>query len=209
MFRSKPLEMIPAQRCLPGRDQALFISGRHAVTGRAMLPPYDSAYETVRLGMGCFWGAERLLWQLPGVWVTAAAYAGGTTPNPTYEETCSGYTGHTEVVQVVYDPDQLPLADLLKVFWQAHDPTQGMRQGNDRGTQYRSAILVDSPTQLQIAVASQDAYQAELQKRGFGAITTETRVEPQFYFAEEYHQQYLHKNPAGYCGLRGTGVACV
>ncbi len=208
MFRSKATDLVAPEKTLPGRDQPMSVPALHEVLGNPMAPPYPGQMESVRLGMGCFWGAERLLWQQPGVFVTAAGYAGGDTPNPTYEETCTGYTNHTEVVQLVYDPDQTGLPALLKVFWEAHDPTQGMRQGNDRGSQYRSAIFTDSQEQLRLALASRDAYQEALSEQGMGQITTEVRCEPVFYFAEPYHQQYLHKNPAGYCGLRGTGVAC-
>lgn len=208
LFHSKAKELLPKDKTLPGRDTKMALPQHHEVLGNPLAPPYPSGMESVRLGMGCFWGAERLLWQQPGVFTTAAAYAGGVTPNPTYEETCTGHTNHTEVVQIVYDPDQTGLPALLKVFWEAHDPTQGMRQGNDRGTQYRSAVFTDSEEQLRLALASREAYQKQLDSQGYGEITTEIRCEPVFYFAEPYHQQYLHKNPAGYCGLRGTGVAC-
>lgn len=207
-FSSKPSDLLDPAATLAGRDQPVAISETHVVLGATLAPPYPEGLKTVRFGLGCFWGAERLFWQLPGVFTTAAAYAGGQTVNPTYEEVCSGRTNHTEVVQVVYDPEQTGLPALLKVFWQAHDPTQGMRQGNDRGTQYRSAIYTDTNEQLSLAVASRDAYQTALLEKGFGAITTEIKLDPRFYFAEDYHQQYLHKNPGGYCGLRGTGVAC-
>ena len=159
--------------------------------------------------MGCFWGVERLFWQLPGIYVTAVGYAGGSTPNPTYEEACSGYTGHTEVVQLVFDPSVIDLSEILRVFWENHDPTQGMRQGNDRGTQYRSALYLENESQLEMALASKQSFQEQLSKAGMGEITTEIRIESVFFFAEEYHQQYLHKNPGGYCNLRGTGVNCV
>ncbi|MDX5378576.1 MAG: peptide-methionine (S)-S-oxide reductase MsrA [Halomonas sp.] len=193
---------------LPGRDTPMRVSGVHAVNGRSMLPPFPEGYETIVFGLGCFWGAERLFWQLPGVHVTAVGYAGGVTPNPTYEETCSGRTGHAEVVRVVFDPRQVDVETLLRVFWEAHDPTQGMRQGNDIGTQYRSAIYATSEAQLAAAQRSRDIYQHSLDQAGRGRITTELAPLDAFYLAEEYHQQYLHKNPNGYCGLRGTGVSC-
>ncbi|MBW6391862.1 peptide-methionine (S)-S-oxide reductase MsrA [Billgrantia antri] len=194
---------------LPGRDTPTRVSGVHAVNGRSMLPPFPEGYETIVFGLGCFWGAERLFWQLPGVHVTAVGYAGGVTPNPTYEETCSGRTGHAEVVRVVFDPRQVDVETLLRVFWEAHDPTQGMRQGNDIGTQYRSAIYATSEAQLAAAQRSRDIYQHSLDHAGRGRITTELAPLDAFYLAEEYHQQYLHKNPNGYCGLRGTGVSCL
>ena len=193
---------------LPGRDTPMRVSGVHAVNGRSLLPPFPEGYETIVFGLGCFWGAERLFWQLPGVHVTAVGYAGGVTPNPTYEETCSGRTGHAEVVRVVFDPRQVDVETLLRVFWEAHDPTQGMRQGNDIGTQYRSAIYATSEAQLAAAQRSRDIYQHSLDQAGRGRITTELAPLDAFYLAEEYHQQYLHKNPNGYCGLRGTGVSC-
>ncbi|NLC21977.1 MAG: peptide-methionine (S)-S-oxide reductase MsrA [Halomonadaceae bacterium] len=197
----------PAQ-ALPGRATAVTISGVHAVNGQPMLPPWPPGYEQIVFGLGCFWGAERLFWQLPGVFVTAAGYAGGITPNPSYEETCSGRTGHAEVVSVVFDPAQVELETLLSVFWEAHDPTQGMRQGNDIGSQYRSAIYTTSDTQLAAARRSREVYQYSLAQAGRGRITTEIVPLETFYLAEEYHQQYLHKNPGGYCGLQGTGVTC-
>lgn len=197
----------PAQ-APPGRTTPIRISGLHAVTGRAMLPPFPEGHEEIVFGLGCFWGAERLFWQLPGVYVTAVGYAGGVTPNPTYEETCTGRTGHTEVVRVVFDPLKVDVETLLRVFWEAHDPTQGMRQGNDIGSQYRSAIYTTSDTQLEAAKRSRDVYQHSLAQAGRGRITTEIAPLDAFYLAEEYHQQYLHKNPGGYCGLRGTGVSC-
>jgi peptide-methionine (S)-S-oxide reductase len=200
--------IIDPSRALPGRDTPLSVSGMHAVTGRAMLPPFPEGHERLVLGLGCFWGAERLFWQLPGVYVTAVGYAGGLTPNPTYEETCSGLTGHAEVVQVVYDPAVIDLETLLRVFWEAHDPTQGMRQGNDVGSQYRSALYTTGDAQLATAERSRDRYQAALTQAGKGQITTEIAPLRAFYLAEEYHQQYLHKNPGGYCGLKGTGVSC-
>jgi peptide-methionine (S)-S-oxide reductase len=197
----------PAQ-ALPGRDTPIRFSGVHAVTGRPMLPPFPKGHEQIVFGLGCFWGAERLFWQLPGVFVTAVGYAGGVTRNPTYEETCTGRTGHAEVVRVVFDPREVNVETLLRVFWEAHDPTQGMRQGNDVGSQYRSAIYTTSESQLVAAKRSRDSYQYSLAQAGCGRITTEIAPLETFYLAEEYHQQYLHKNPGGYCGLRGTGVSC-
>lgn len=193
---------------LPGRDTPMTLSGVHVINGRSMFPPFDPGLEEIVLGLGCFWGAERLFWQLPGVVVTAVGYAGGITPHPTYDETCSGRTGHAEVVRVVYDPGQIDLERLLQVFWEAHDPTQGDRQGNDIGSQYRSAIYPTSETQRRVAELSRDAYQQALEQAGGGTITTEIAPLEAFYYAEEYHQQYLHKNPHGYCGLKGTGVSC-
>lgn len=195
-----------AEQALPGRPTPLPLHNVHAVNGNPLIGPFPEHLEVAQFGMGCFWGAERRFWQQPGVWSTAAGYAGGHTPNPTYEETCTGLTGHTEVVQVVFDPNKISFADLLKLFWEAHDPTQGMRQGNDRGSQYRSAIYCHTPAQLQAAQASAAVFEAELRRAGFGSITTEIRDNVPFYAAEDYHQQYLHKNPGGYCGLRGTGV---
>ncbi|MBF8221639.1 peptide-methionine (S)-S-oxide reductase MsrA [Halomonas sp. 328] len=203
----KPTLVTP-ERALPGRETPLKISGIHHVNGRSLLPPWPEGYREIVLGLGCFWGAERLFWQLPGVWVTAVGYAGGHTPNPTYEETCSGLTGHTEVVRVIHDPAALPLERLLAVFWEAHDPTQGMRQGNDIGTQYRSAIYTSDAAQQAAAEASRERYQQALSRGGRGTITTEIAPLDAFYYAEEYHQQYLAKNPGGYCGLKGTGIGC-
>ncbi|WP_196159961.1 peptide-methionine (S)-S-oxide reductase MsrA [Reinekea sp. G2M2-21] len=203
---SKIKELPTQEQLLPGRDTAMSLNFNHFVFARDMRE-VPAGCEVVWLGLGCFWGAERLFWQLPGVQNTAVGYAGGATPNPTYEEVCSGFTGHTEIVQVVYDSTQISLSDLLKTFWEAHDPTQGMRQGNDIGTQYRSAIY-GSDAQLAVAEQSKQAYQQQLTAKGLGAITTELKPAPTFYFAEEYHQQYLHKNPNGYCGLKGTGVVC-
>ncbi|GAB2799534.1 peptide-methionine (S)-S-oxide reductase MsrA [Halomonas shantousis] len=197
-----------AEEALPGRDTPIRISGEHHVTGRSMIPPYPEGSETIVLGLGCFWGAERLFWQLPGVHVTAVGYAGGITPNPTYEETCTGKTGHAEVVKVVFDPTVIGLPELLRVFWEAHDPTQGMRQGNDIGSQYRSAIYTTRDEQLPLVEKSRDEYQQALQASRLGAVTTEIAPLDSFYYAEEYHQQYLAKNPGGYCGLKGTGVSC-
>ncbi|MCM2331466.1 peptide-methionine (S)-S-oxide reductase [Geopseudomonas sagittaria] len=200
------LELPNAEQALPGRDSPMPVPEQHYVNGHPLQPPFPAGLVEVQFAMGCFWGAERRLWQQPGVWVTAAGYAGGFTPNPTYEEVCSGMTGHTEVVRVVYDPQQTSLKALLKVFWEAHDPTQGMRQGNDVGTQYRSAIYCSSAAQLAEARASAAAYAAELARAGYGPVTSEIRQDVPFYYAEAYHQQYLAKNPGGYCGLRGTGV---
>jgi peptide-methionine (S)-S-oxide reductase len=209
MFRFKTKEIITVDDCLPGSDAPLDISGVHAVNGRSFIPPYEEGLQSLRVGMGCFWGAERLFWQIEGVWVTAVGYAGGVTKNPTYQEVCSGYTAHTEVVQVVYSNKNIELTDILKTFWESHDPTQGMRQGNDSGTQYRSALYLDDELQLEAALKSREVYQDQLEAGGMGQITTEIRVEPVIYFAEEDHQQYLHKNPGGYCNLRGTGISCV
>jgi len=193
---------------LPGRSTPVAVPERHFVNGNPLLPPYPAGLEVATFGLGCFWGAERRFWQLPGVHVTAAGYAGGATPNPTYQEVCSGLTGHAEVVRVVFDPARISYEELLRVFWEAHDPTQGMRQGNDVGTQYRSVILCDGDAQRHAAAASRRAYQQALAAAGLGAITTEIADASDFYFAEDYHQQYLAKNPGGYCGLGGTGVSC-
>jgi peptide-methionine (S)-S-oxide reductase len=193
---------------LPGRDAAIPTAERHAINGSSIRPPYPGGTELALFGMGCFWGAEKLFWETPGVVSTSVGYAGGFTPNPTYEEVCTGRTGHAEVVQVVFDPSRIGYEQLLKLFWENHDPTQGMRQGGDRGTQYRSAIFVHSGEQRRLAESSRDAYQVELAKAGFGAITTEIADAPAYYFAEDYHQQYLHKVPNGYCPDHSTGVAC-
>jgi peptide-methionine (S)-S-oxide reductase len=193
---------------LPGRPLPLSVAERHAVNGHRMIPPFPEGLELATFGMGCFWGAERLFWKLTGVYSTMAGYAGGHTPNPHYEEVCSGRTGHTEVVRVVFDPTLISYDELLAIFWEAHDPTQGMRQGNDLGTQYRSAIYCQDPEQQAAAETSRAAYQKALSAAGHGPITTEIRPAPPFYYAEDYHQQYLAKNPGGYCGLGGTGVAC-
>ncbi|SHE92273.1 peptide-methionine (S)-S-oxide reductase [Modicisalibacter ilicicola DSM 19980] len=197
-----------AEEALPGRETPMAISGRHLVNERPLVPPFPDGHEEIVLGLGCFWGAERLFWELPGVYVTAVGYAGGTTPNPTYEETCTGRTGHAEVVRVVFDPAEISLPTLLQVFWEAHDPTQGMRQGNDVGSQYRSAIYTTHEAQQRLAEQSRDRYQHALQQAGRDAITTEIEPLGTFYYAEEYHQQYLARNPLGYCGLKGTGVSC-
>jgi peptide-methionine (S)-S-oxide reductase len=193
---------------LPGRAEAMAVPQRHDVNGHPLKPPFPQGMQQAMFGMGCFWGAERKFWQAPGVYSTAVGYAGGYTPNPTYQEVCTGLTGHNEVVLVVYDPQVTSYAALLTIFWESHNPTQGMRQGNDVGTQYRSAIYVYSSEQSQAALASRAAYQARLAAKGLGAITTEIIEAPDFYYAEEYHQQYLAKNPRGYCGLGGTGVSC-
>ncbi|QDZ00788.1 peptide-methionine (S)-S-oxide reductase MsrA [Nitratireductor mangrovi] len=205
---NKKLEMPKPGDALPGRDKPIPTATKHFVSRRALAGPYPDGLELAYFGMGCFWGAERLFWQTPGVWVTAVGYAGGFTPNPTYQETCTGLTGHAEIVLVVFDPTQVSYAELLKIFWESHDPTQGMRQGNDVGTTYRSAIYTTSEAQMEAALSSRDAYQAELKRAGGGRITTEIASAPRFYFAEAEHQQYLGKNPAGYCGLKGTGVSC-
>lgn len=197
-----------AAQALPGRDEALPDPGPHFVNGRSLLPPYPEQMEQAVFGLGCFWGAERRFWQTEGVWVTAVGYAGGSTPNPGYREVCSGRTGHTEAVHVVFDPAVIDYSALLRVFWECHNPTQGMRQGNDVGTQYRSAVYTFGDGQLNAAQASRAAYQTELTKAGHGEITTEIAPAPDWYYAEEYHQQYLAKNPNGYCGLGGTGVTC-
>lgn len=208
-FLRKKTQLPEAGEALPGRDQPIPTAERHALSKRALQGPYPEGMQMALFGIGCFWGAERKFWQIDrGIWVTAVGYAGGHTLNPTYEEVCSGMTGHNEVVLVVYDPAVLPYEALLKVFWENHDPTQGMRQGNDVGTQYRSGIYVFDAAQREAAEASRDVYQQALSQRGYGAITTEIRAAPRFYFAEDYHQQYLAKNPNGYCGLGGTGVAC-
>jgi peptide-methionine (S)-S-oxide reductase len=204
----KRLRLPAAEEALPGRAEKMRVPARHAVLGNPLLPPYPEGLELACLGLGCFWGAERKFWQAPGVWTTAAGYAGGHTPNPTYDEVCSGMTGHAEVVRVVFDPAGIAYDALLKIFWESHDPTQSMRQGNDVGTQYRSAIYCYGEPQRKAAEASRDAYARALERAGHGSITTEIREAPEFYFAEDYHQQYLHKNPGGYCGLGGTGVSC-
>jgi peptide-methionine (S)-S-oxide reductase len=196
------------EQALPGRTQKMPVPPRHEVSGAPLEPPFPAGSEQAVFGMGCFWGAERKFWQTPGVITTAVGYAGGPTPNPNYREVCSGQTGHAEVVLVVFDPARVTYDELLRVFWEGHDPTQGMRQGNDVGTQYRSAIYVHGEAQRRAAEASREAYQQKLDAAGFGPITTEIRDAPPFYYAEDYHQQYLHKNPGGYCGLGGTGVSC-
>ena len=207
-FLSRKARMPSQQEALPGRSARMPVPEKHAVLGTRLEPPFPAGLETALFGLGCFWGAERKFWQAPGVYSTSVGYAGGFTPNPTYEEVCTGATGHNEVVRVVFDPQQTSFASLLRIFWESHDPTQGMRQGNDAGTQYRSGIYATSPAQRAAAVASRDAYQARLTAKGFDPITTEILEAPEFYYAEGYHQQYLAKNPAGYCGLGGTGVSC-
>ena len=207
-FKSKPTAIPTAAEALPGRNMEMPVATEHFVNGAALKGPYPEGSQTIYFGLGCFWGAERLFWQLPGVIVTAVGYQGGATPNPSYEEVCSGRTGHTEAVKVVYDPSRISLDTLLKTFWEEHDPTQGMRQGNDVGTQYRSAIYTTTPEQAVAVDKSRAAYQAALDKRGLGRITTEISPAKDFYYAETYHQQYLAKNPRGYCGLQGTGVSC-
>lgn len=204
----KKLEMVTPEEALPGRGTEMSVPKAHFVHGRPLKPPFPEGMEIALFGMGCFWGAEKAFWQVPGVYTTAVGYAGGYTPHPTYQEVCTGLTGHTEVVQVVYDPKVVPYETLLRIFWESHDPTQGMRQGNDIGTQYRSGIYTSGRLQKELAEASKDAYQKRLQAAGYGAITTEILDVPEFYYAEDYHQQYLAKNPGGYCGLGGTGVAC-
>lgn len=202
-------QTIPApEEALPGRSQPMKVPNRHYVNGNPLQPPYPEGMEIAMFGLGCFWGAERKFWQLEGVYTTAVGYAAGSTPNPTYEEVCSGMTGHNEVVRVVFDPKVISYETLLKVFWESHNPTQGMRQGNDSGTQYRSGIYAYSTSQKQLAETSKNAYQEALSKAGYGKITTEIIDAPEFYFAEGYHQQYLAKNPNGYCGLGGTNVSC-
>lgn len=205
---AKKLKVPSANEALPGRDQAIAISGVHTVLGSSMNPPFPEGYETLFLGMGCFWGAERKFWNLPGIYTTAVGYGGGLTTNPTYEEVCSGMTGHTELVLVVFDPGKVELSDVLRTFWESHDPTQGMRQGNDVGTQYRSFIGYTNSALAAVIDQSREQYQASLSEAGMGEITTEIVANPSFYYAEEYHQQYLDKNPNGYCGLAGTGVSC-
>ena len=205
---SKKASMPTPEQALPGRRSAMPVPAAHDVTGTPLKPPFPAALAQAVFGLGCFWGAERKFWQTPGVYTTAVGYAGGYTPNPTYEEVCSGRTGHNEVVLVVYDPAKISYERLLKTFWENHDPTQGMRQGNDVGTQYRSGIYVTSPAQRKAAETSKAMYAQALKAKGLGAITAEILDAPEFYFAEDYHQQYLAKNPMGYCGLGGTGVSC-
>jgi peptide-methionine (S)-S-oxide reductase len=202
------LRVPSAEQALPGRAEPTPVPETHFVNGNRLTPPFAAGLEQAVFGMGCFWGAERKFWETPGVYSTAAGYAGGHTPNPTYREVCTGMTGHTEVVLVVFDPKVTSYETMLKIFWENHDPTQGMRQGNDVGTQYRSAIYCNSPEQQRAAEASRDAFQRRLEAAGYGAITTEIVQAPPFYYAEDYHQQYLAKNPNGYCGLGGTGVTC-
>jgi peptide-methionine (S)-S-oxide reductase len=207
LFREKT-KMIDPERALPGRDQPIAVQEPHFVNGNPIVPPFPEGYEQAVFGMGCFWGAERLFWQAPGVWTTAVGYAGGYTPNPTYEEVCSGSTGHAEVVLAVFDPEQTSYEQMLKIFWEGHDPTQAMRQGNDVGTQYRSGIWVAGERQRELADASQRMFGDRLLQAGHDEITSEIADAGPFYYAEPYHQQYLAKNPGGYCGLGGTGVSC-
>ena len=207
-MKSTKSQMVPASLALPGRTASMRVPAAHYVNGHPLKPPFPAGLEQAVFGLGCFWGAERKFWQLPGVYTTAVGYAGGYTPNPTYEEVCTGRTGHTEAVLVVYDPKRISYGALLKAFWEAHDPTQGMRQGNDIGTQYRSVIYTYGQSQLEAAEDSLKDYQDALRKAGYPGITTEVRAAPEFYYAEDYHQQYLAKNPNGYCGLGGTGVSC-
>jgi peptide-methionine (S)-S-oxide reductase len=208
LFDRKKTVMPTREEALPGRPSAMPVPEAHFVSGHRIVPPFPEGMAILDVGMGCFWGAERKMWQLAGVYATAVGYAAGHTPNPTYEEVCTGRTGHNEVVRVVYDPEAIRVEAILRTFWESHDPTQGMRQGNDVGTQYRSGIYVHDAAQRAAATASKDAYQAELTKAGHGAITTEILDAGPFFYAEGYHQQYLAKNPNGYCGLGGTGVAC-
>ena len=205
---SRKLEVPDAEGALPGRSQAMPVAPAHAVLGTPMTPPFPDGFKHIVVGMGCFWGAERIFWQLPGVYTTAVGYAGGITPNPSYEEVCSGMTGHTEAVLAVFDPAQTSLEVLLKAFWEGHDPTQGMRQGNDIGTQYRSGIYAADEAELEFVISSRDMFQAVLHGAGLGHITTEIGLAGPFFYAEDYHQQYLHKIPWGYCGLGSTGQTC-
>jgi peptide-methionine (S)-S-oxide reductase len=207
-MQRKKMHMPEPGEALPGRQQPMRVPESHFVNGRRIVPPFDKHLKLATFGLGCFWGAERRFWQQPGVYSTAVGYAGGLTPNPTYEEVCTGQTGHNEVVQVVYDPSQTNYGELLKVFFESHDPTQGMRQGNDLGTQYRSGIYVHDAEQRAAAEAARQSYAAKLREAGYTGITTEILDAPTFYYAEDYHQQYLAKNPNGYCGLGGTGVKC-
>jgi peptide-methionine (S)-S-oxide reductase len=208
LFSSRKTQMIDPDRALPGRDAPMPIPARHEVLGTPLAPPFPEGFEQIVVGMGCFWGAERVFWQADGVYTTAVGYAGGYTPNPTYEEVCSAGTGHAEVVLAVFDPSVTSYDAMLRLFWENHDPTQGMQQGNDVGTQYRSAVYWMSEAKRDAALASRETYQAELARAGYGEITTEIAEAGPFYYAEDYHQQYLAKNPGGYCGLGGTGVSC-
>jgi peptide-methionine (S)-S-oxide reductase len=208
LFSSTTARMPDPDRALPGREQRMPVPSRHEVLGTPLEPPFPEGAELALFGMGCFWGAERLFWEAPGVISTSVGYAGGYTPNPTYEEVCSGRTGHNEVVRVVFDPSATGYEALLKIFWEGHDPTQGMRQGNDVGTQYRSGVYTYSDEQRRAAEASREAYSGRLAEAGYGPVTTEIRDAPDFFYAEDYHQQYLAKVPNGYCGLGGTGVSC-
>jgi peptide-methionine (S)-S-oxide reductase len=204
----RKMRMPAANEVLPGRSETMSVPERHAVLGSPLRPPYPDGSEIAEFGMGCFWGVERVFWRTPGVISTSVGYAGGSTPNPSYEEVCTGLTGHIEIVRVVFDPRRISYGELLKLFWEEHDPTQGFRQGGDQGTQYRSAILTHGEAQQREAEAARSVFQERLKAAGLGTITTEIGPAPDFYFAEEYHQQYLEKNPAGYCGLQGTGVSC-
>ena len=204
----KPMTLPTPAEALPGRSEPIAVPERHFVNGNRIVPPFPEGTALADFGLGCFWGAEKAFWKVPGVYATAVGYQGGVTPNPTYGEVCTGRTGHAEVVRVVYDPAKVRYEELLRVFWESHDPTEGMRQGNDVGTQYRSAIYTHSEGQRRAAEASRDAYQRRLDEAGYGAVTTEIRDAPELYYAEAYHQQYLEKNPGGYCGLGGTGVSC-
>jgi peptide-methionine (S)-S-oxide reductase len=208
LFTRKKTELPSSEEALPGRDEPIQVPDRHLVLGTPLTPPFPEGTERAIFGMGCFWGAERLFWQVPGVYTTAVGYAGGVTPNPTYREVCSGHTGHAEVVLAVFELERTSYDELLRIFWEGHDPTQGMRQGNDFGTQYRSAIYWTSPGQRDAALASRDLFQQELSRAGYGPITTEIAEAGPLYYAEDYHQQYLAANPNGYCGLGGTGVSC-
>ena len=207
-FMKKMTSLLPASQTIPGREEALEVPDKHFANGHPLKPPFPAGMQQAVFGLGCFWGAERLFWKIPGVYSTSVGDAGGETKNPTYEEVCSGFTNHAEVVLVVFDPKAISYEELLKVFWEGHDPTQGMRQGNDRGSQYRSTIYAYGDEQLRAAEKSKEAFQQALKAKGFGPITTEIRAAPEFYYAEDYHQQYLGKNPGGYCGLGGTGVSC-
>ena len=207
-FMKKAKSLLPAGDTIAGRAQKMPVPDKHFVNGNRLEAPFPEGMQLAQFGLGCFWGAERIFWEVPGVYSTAVGYAGGNTKNPTYEEVCSGFTNHTEAVLVVFDPKKVSYEELLKAFWESHDPTQGMRQGNDRGTQYRSAIYTYGDEQKKAALASKEMFQAALKKKGYGTITTEIREAPAFYYAEDYHQQYLAKNPGGYCGLGGTGVSC-
>ena len=207
-FMKKVKQVLPKEMTLPGRSTPMPVPEKHFVNGHPIKPPFPQGMQLAQFAMGCFWGAERLFWQTPGVYSTAVGYAGGETRNPTYEEVCTGLTNHAEVVLVVFDPKLVSYEELLKIFWESHDPTQGMRQGNDTGTQYRSAIYTYGEEQMSAATRSKEMYEHALRAKGLGPITTEIRPAPEFYYAEDYHQQYLGKNPAGYCGLAGTGVSC-
>src|SRR3712207_5889819 len=209
MFLARKKLVLPTpEEALPGRAEEIPVPDTHFVLGTPLKPPFPEGTERLVVGMGCFWGAERVFWQVPGVYTTAVGYAGGVTPNPTYEEACSGMTGHTEAVLVVFDPEQISRDEVLRLFWENHDPTQGMRQGNDVGTQYRSAIYVESPEQRAAAERTREMFAARLRDAGYGEVTTELGEDVPFFYAEDYHQQYLAKNPNGYCGLGGTGVSC-